>query len=242
VDNTSFDLGDLNPLRYRGYVYDQETGLYYLQSRYYNPEWGRFINADSQINVKSGALGINLFSYCGNNPVNAVDPNGNSAVAICVFIGISTLVGAAIGAFTAACTDGDIVESMIEGAITGAIAATATVFVPQLVAVMLPAATTATVTAVSTALTFGTSAVGGFLVDVATQAVGQVVRNGLNSEIDIQLGRACKTAFMTGIAGVVPTFVNPAESVLHAIGAATVGMDASAINAIIDVVITLFTN
>ena len=42
-------LGDLNPLRYRGYVYDTETGLYYLNSRYYNPVWGRFINADNQI-------------------------------------------------------------------------------------------------------------------------------------------------------------------------------------------------
>ena len=42
----SVSIGTLNPLRYRGYVYDTETGLYYLQSRYYNPEMGRFINAD----------------------------------------------------------------------------------------------------------------------------------------------------------------------------------------------------
>ena len=47
VDNTNINLGEINPLRYRGYIYDQETGLYYLQSRYYNPTWGRFLNADT---------------------------------------------------------------------------------------------------------------------------------------------------------------------------------------------------
>ncbi len=71
------DLGKLNPLRYRGYVYDQETSLYYLQSRYYNPEIGRFINADSQLNTSLGILGLNQFSYCLNNPVNMVDYGGN---------------------------------------------------------------------------------------------------------------------------------------------------------------------
>ena len=68
-------LGTLNPLRYRSYVYDQETGLYYLQSRYYNPQWGRFINADSLI-VINATLGGNLFAYCYNNPVNLSDHTG----------------------------------------------------------------------------------------------------------------------------------------------------------------------
>ena len=56
-----------NPFRYRGYYYDTETGLYYLQSRYYNPEWGRFLNADSCL--YSSMLGFNMFVYCNNNPV-----------------------------------------------------------------------------------------------------------------------------------------------------------------------------
>ena len=73
-------LGLHNPLRYRGYVYDRETGLYYLQSRYYNPEWGRFINADSQLT--SGLLGGNLYAYCLNNPINAIDPMGTSTAAL----------------------------------------------------------------------------------------------------------------------------------------------------------------
>ena len=68
-------LGAMNPLRYRGYVYDIETGLYYLNSRYYNPTWGRFINADGQLN--DGIFGNNLFSYCLNNPVNMSDYEGN---------------------------------------------------------------------------------------------------------------------------------------------------------------------
>ena len=71
-------LHNYNPFRYRGYYYDNETGWYYLQSRYYNPEWGRFINADNQISgVGSDIRGYNLFAYCFNNPVNMSDPTGN---------------------------------------------------------------------------------------------------------------------------------------------------------------------
>ena len=69
-------LGNLNPLPYRGYVYDTEWGLYYLQSRYYDPEIGRFINADAFVSTGQGVLGNNMFAYCGNNPVNYVDPFG----------------------------------------------------------------------------------------------------------------------------------------------------------------------
>ena len=70
-------MGAINPLRYRGYVYDAETGLYYLQSRYYNPETGRFINADGYATTGQGFLGNNMFAYCGNNPVCRVDIAGN---------------------------------------------------------------------------------------------------------------------------------------------------------------------
>ncbi len=70
-------VGALNPYRYRSYRYDTETGLYYLNSRYYDPEVGRFINADGYAFPREqGILGNNMFSYCGNNPVNRADPNG----------------------------------------------------------------------------------------------------------------------------------------------------------------------
>jgi len=67
----------VNPLRYRGYYYDAETGLYYLNSRYYNPQWGRFLNADSQLSISLGVLGCNMYAYCLNNPINKVDRRGN---------------------------------------------------------------------------------------------------------------------------------------------------------------------
>ena len=70
-------VGKKNPYRYRGYRYDEETGLYYLQSRYYNAEWGRFINADS-IGGAIGELGShNMFKYCFNNPINMDDESGH---------------------------------------------------------------------------------------------------------------------------------------------------------------------
>ena len=70
-------LGVDNPFRYRGYYYDTETGLYYLNQRYYNPEWGRFVNADNVIGVTGKLLSHNMFAYCNNNPVMMSDPSGN---------------------------------------------------------------------------------------------------------------------------------------------------------------------
>ena len=69
-------LGAWNPLRYRGYVYDRETGLYYLQSRYYDPENGRFLSHDIVFDYNAGLQGYDLFVYCGNNPINRIDSSG----------------------------------------------------------------------------------------------------------------------------------------------------------------------
>ena len=69
-------LGADQPFRYRGYVYDTETGWYYLQSRYYSPETCRFISADVLLSTGQGVLGHNSFVYCGNNPVIGYDPTG----------------------------------------------------------------------------------------------------------------------------------------------------------------------
>ena len=69
--------GNLNPIRYRGYYYDIELNLYWLNTRFYDPNLGRFVNADGQINTSLGVLGTNLFAYCLNNAVNQVDAGGN---------------------------------------------------------------------------------------------------------------------------------------------------------------------
>ncbi len=103
-------LAELNPFRYRSYYYDTETDLYFLQTRYYDPEVGRFITIDdTQYLAPDQINGLNLYAYCGNNPVMRVDPNGNAwwewlvaglIVSACivgaVFTGGTSLVGLAL--------------------------------------------------------------------------------------------------------------------------------------------------
>ena len=118
------DLAEINPLRYRGYYYDSETGFYYLQSRYYDPENHRFINADSYASTDSGdAIACNMFAYCGNNPVMRGDEDGEVwSKLVCM------LVGAAVGALTSALatltTGGsgrDVLKSAVVGAFAGGV-------------------------------------------------------------------------------------------------------------------------
>lgn len=88
-------IGYLNPFRYRSYYYDVETRLYYLQTRYYDPEVGRFISQDDVDYAEPEVInGINLYAYCGNNPVMNVDPTGTSFL---LFIFGVLLAGAIIG-------------------------------------------------------------------------------------------------------------------------------------------------
>ena len=110
-------IGDLNPLRYRGYYYDAETGFYYLQSRYYDPAICRFINADTFATTDAnGFLSANMFAYCENNPVGNSDPDGEF---LNTFIGAAT--GAALGAALALVTGENVKAAAISGAISGAV-------------------------------------------------------------------------------------------------------------------------
>ena len=91
-----YAVGDKNPFRYRGYYYDTETGLYYLNSRYYNPEFGRFISADGQLSGGNIA-GANLYAYCYCNPINLLDYNGTMAEAALIFTEGMAALTAALG-------------------------------------------------------------------------------------------------------------------------------------------------
>ena len=82
VSGNAGHIANVNPFRYRGYYYDAESGLYYLQSRYYDPVVGRFINADGVLGGNGDMLSFNLFGYCSNNPVNCTDPTGMFADAV----------------------------------------------------------------------------------------------------------------------------------------------------------------
>jgi len=87
-------LGVLNPLRYRGYVYNTETGLYYVSSRYYDPEIGRFINADAVdlLGANGDFASLNLFTYCGNNPVTRKDAGGYAWETVFDIISLGTSI------------------------------------------------------------------------------------------------------------------------------------------------------
>ena len=93
---TNYVIANANPIRYRGYYYDVDTGLYYLNSRYYTPEWRRFISPDDTSYLDPETPnGLNLYCYCNNDPVNYADPSGHSVTAI-------LLGGFAFGAFVGA--------------------------------------------------------------------------------------------------------------------------------------------
>ena len=105
-------IGQTNPIRYRGYYYDGESGLYYLQSRYYDPAIGRFINADGIIGANVGSASYNLCAYCGNNPVNYLDINGEFVISATVAATLCDLAIIALIAYAAvevynAYTDGN---------------------------------------------------------------------------------------------------------------------------------------
>lgn len=92
------NIASLNPIRYRGYYFDDELGLYYLQSRYYDLEIGRFIFPDSIEYLNPDSInGLNLYAYCSNNPVMNIDPNGKFLFPFLASLAIAALIGACVG-------------------------------------------------------------------------------------------------------------------------------------------------
>ena len=124
VTNASgYTVGEKNPFRYRGYYYDTETGLYYLNSRYYSPEFGRFISADSAIAQVGNVQGANMFAYCANNPVNMSDSMGNWPSWSRIFTGIAlaAIAIAAVAVTAATCGAAAPALALAGGGVIGGI-------------------------------------------------------------------------------------------------------------------------
>ena len=138
ITKASF-IGHINPLRYRGYYYDRETRLYYLQSRYYDFANCRFINADTFATTDAnGFLSANMFAYCENNPIMLVDQDGGVPVIIAGAL-IGGLVGAVSGALSSALQGGDKSEIMagaLSGMVTGFVAGAVSTAAPILAATL----------------------------------------------------------------------------------------------------------
>jgi len=177
-------LGVHNPLRYRGYVYDNETSLYYLQSRYYDPAMGRFINADGFASTGQGILGNNMFAYCCNNPIIRADSAGNF-----FFTVLGAAIGAVVGAVDAALMGGssdDIVRGALSGAASGAIAGAG---VDIAVAV--------------TAASGGTAVAAGVAIAGAFGAVGSIVGTGISNNWEGDPVEYLSAGIVGGITNVV---------------------------------------
>ncbi len=130
--NSTF-IGNINPFRYRGYYYDVETGFYYLQTRYYDPTICRFINADNYelIAQLSSTYELNLFTYCGNNPIMRVDETGEGLLTMMIIGAIvSGVISASVDIISQVDENGwasinwlQVGTSFLGGALSGAVAA-----------------------------------------------------------------------------------------------------------------------
>ena len=122
-------LGADNPFRYRGYYYDTETGLYYLMTRYYDPEVCRFISADVYMTTGQGVLGGNMWAYCGNNPVNRYDDGGEFWHIVAGFA-VGAVVGGIFGGLTSLANGEGFWSGALQGAISGGISGALTAAIP----------------------------------------------------------------------------------------------------------------
>ncbi len=145
-DGTDFGLATINPLMYRSYYIDVETGyfFYYLNSRYYLADLGRFVSADSVelLGVNGDLASYNLFAYCGNNPIIREDANGGFWTTVGI-MAVGGVIGATISAISSAATQKSLTGTVnwksvgvaaVAGFVSGAIAASPLGIVGQQIA------------------------------------------------------------------------------------------------------------
>ncbi len=164
------DPAHLNPFRYRGYMYDDETGFYYLRSRYYDPKVGRFLNADGVVNTSS-PNGMNLYAYCLNNPVNMSDETGNLPFFV-ITAAIGAVAGAIFGGVIAAQNGGNVWAGIGIGAAAGALIGTGA-------GMAAGAALAGSITATATEVVYGASALVATVATSGLSAAGTQIANNL---------------------------------------------------------------
>ena len=177
-DTTNYDVATANPIRYRGYYYDDNTNLYYLNARYYSPELRRFISPDDTAYLDPEMPnGLNLYCYCNNDPVNYADPSGHlSIAAILIGIAIGVTIGFAGTAIADYTDDGQVFNNSVSwenyaanmfvagliGGLTGGIgSSTFTINLPTLTLATTSLGTTTLVSGTSTIAVSGTSVLAG---------------------------------------------------------------------------------
>ena len=210
-----------NNLTYRGYYYDSDLGMYYLQSRYYDPNVCRFINADecAYLGISKDFASYNLYAYCGNNPITRYDPNGKFWFTVAIIL-TCTFVGGIMGTISAATTDNNVVESVIEGAATAAISSTVAIAFKE---------STVVATTVATA--------SAMLLDATIQTTTQIITD---QEINIDLDRVLRIGVETGLSTAVPSLKN--EGVMDNLGTAFIWSESSILITLTDVIITNIMN
>ncbi len=174
MDQTGINLGRMNPFRYRGYCYDDETGFYYVSKRYYDPEVGRFISADTTdiLGVSNDLYDKNLYAYCDNNPVMRKDSSGEIWIA-------------AVAAGVAAQYTGDVIGNLLAGK-TGT-----DIFIPK-------STVGEYVAAGVTALIPGSGFTGSLIRNVAAEAIVSVERH-VKGQVNSLAQSAKRVAFGTVI-------------------------------------------
>ena len=197
IQQTTGSMAQINPLRYRGYYYDSETGFYYLQSRYYDPQTCRFINADSYSSTGQGILGYNMFAYCNNNPVVQSDHNGEFDLLTLVSAVISAAVNVATTYIAAKATGQEytLTDALVSAAIGAANAIpVAGPFIAGGISGAYSAYTAVKngATAGEAALCFAVSAT------VTTASIGNLANLGTESALSIVATASADLVFGTG--------------------------------------------